>query len=116
MTRNADSHEPVAPTTTQQLTPEDVGRWLVITQGSEHVFDLDRLTYQRLPGHGRGAFSYDSAVLPLGRVDRWPAVGGTFLIWFDDPSRPDEVEHWRQSSTIRSIERLEGKPSEDGQP
>jgi hypothetical protein len=90
----------------QELTPQHRGRYLVTSQGSSHVFDLDAGTYERRPGQGRQAFAHDVRTLALTRVDEWPSVGGMFLIWFDDPDRPDELGHWRQSSIIRSIEAL----------
>lgn len=34
------------------LTPEMSGRWLVTTQGSAHVWDLDAMTWERRPGPG----------------------------------------------------------------
>jgi len=90
------------------LSPDMGGRWLVTTQGSQHVWDIDTMRYARFPGADSisGTFAYDAQTVPLTRVDRWPAVGSTFFIWFDDPLRPDETEHWRQSSAIASIVRL----------
>lgn len=89
-----------------QLTADDTGQWLVTTLGSRHVWDLDAGTYQRIPGATRASFDWDKAVVRLTRVERWPAVGSTSFIWFDDPALPDLVEQWRQSSTIVSIEAI----------
>jgi hypothetical protein len=88
-----------------ELTPAVSGRWRVSTRGSQHVFDLDERTYRRspLPGHGR--FSYDECDVQLTRVERWPRVGSTFLIWVDDPEVPELLEHWHQSSEILRIVR-----------
>jgi len=86
-----------------ELTPQCTGTWLVTTQGSEHVWDLDAMTYRRLPGRGRGQFALDGVEVRITRVDRWPVLGGTSLIWFDDPEHPERLEHWRQSSRIVSI-------------
>jgi hypothetical protein len=88
------------------LTPQHRGRWLVTSRGSTHVFDLDLGTYQRTPGPGRQQFAHDERPMTLTRVERWPTVGEVFFIWLDDPDYPDELEHWRQSSTIRSIVRM----------
>ena len=93
-----------------ELGPDSGGRWLVRSRGSEHFFDLDAGTYRRLRGSGRGKFAHDGFTVRLGRVVRWPRVGDTFFIWVDDPELPDYVEHWHQSSTIRSITRL---PADD---
>lgn len=83
------------------------GRWFVTTQGSEHVWDLDAMTYRRIPGVGRGQFDYDNETHPISRVDFWPEVGSFFRVWYDDPHDPHYVEQFRQSTAVRSIERLE---------
>lgn len=91
----------------RELGPEDTGRWLVTTaRGSRHVWDLDAWTYQRLP-HADASFSapQDGQVLSITRVERWPAVGGTSLVWFDDLDAPNLLEHWRMSNVIVSIQR-----------
>jgi hypothetical protein len=99
-TTAADTSDP-----TVALTPDTHGTWLVTTQGSEHVWNITAqgVTYQRNPGPATNAFDSDGEPLPLTRVDRWPAVGETFFIWFDDPTYPFAIEQWRQSSTVRSI-------------
>lgn len=108
--RDMDTTE--APQSIDALSPDDTGRWLVTTQGSRHIWDLDQRTYQRLPGEGRSSFAHDGGIMTLTRVERWPAVGNTSFIWFDDPTEPHMIEHWRQSSTIVSIERLEDEPEQ----
>jgi hypothetical protein len=87
------------------LSHADTGRWLVTTHGSRHLWNLDEGTYCRLPGDGRAAFALDGIPVKLNRVEAWPAVGQCFLIRFDDIENPS-LEHWRLSSTVRSIERL----------
>ncbi|SOD73563.1 hypothetical protein SAMN05892883_2858 [Jatrophihabitans sp. GAS493] len=81
------------------------GRWLVTSQGSQHVWDLDAMTYQRLRGEGRQRFAHDDATHPITRVVAYPAVGASSHVFFDDPLNPD-MEQWRISSTIRLITRL----------
>ncbi|QFS90491.1 hypothetical protein FIV07_06995 [Mycobacterium sp. THAF192] len=95
------------------LTPDSAGCWLVTTQGSTHVWDLDAMTYTRRPGPASlsGAFDHDERAMPITRVQRWPRVGQTSLVWFDDPEAPAERELSRQSSTIVSITALPGSPS-----
>lgn len=85
-----------------------VGRWLVTTMGSTHVWDIrdDGVHYQRNPGEGRSQFVADGEAVRLTRVERWPVVGSTSFIWFDDLVAPDLVEQWRQSSRVQSIVRL----------
>lgn len=89
----------------EALTPEMRGTWLVKTQGSEHLWDLDCMTYTRKPGSRSlsGAFTFDHRAVLITRVERWPRVGSTSLLWFDDPSNGEQAEHWRQSSGIVSI-------------
>ncbi len=36
----------------------------------------------------------------------YPAVASCHLVFYDDPDRPELLEHWRKSSTISSITRL----------
>jgi hypothetical protein len=81
------------------------GRWLVATQGSCHEWDLDAMTYMRIPGPGSlsGPFALDRQPMAITRVQRWPRVGSASLVWYDDPADPDRLEHWRQSSRIVSI-------------
>lgn len=87
------------------LTPEITGIWLVKTQGSDHIWNLDHHTYTRLPrSHSRsGAFAFDHQPMAITRVERWPRIGSTSLLWYNDPTDPDLTEHWRQSSPIVSI-------------
>lgn len=94
------------PETVDALTPGMTGRWLVTTQGSRHVWDLDAMTYQRIPGAGRGQFAYDLRVVKITRVERWPRVGDVFHVMYDDPREPTRWEQWRRSSAIRRIERI----------
>jgi hypothetical protein len=107
---HSENTEPAAPAPASQpsepadrLTARSTGRWLVRSQGSRHLIDLDAMTYQRLPGPGRARFAHDGHPVRLTRMNRWLRVGSTFLVWVDDPTRPDLLEHWHQSSTIVSI-------------
>jgi hypothetical protein len=90
----------------QSIDETSKGRYLVTTQGSQHIWDLDVMTYQRLPGSSSAAFAHDTSELQITSVERWPEVGRTSLVWFDDPAHPQLLEHWRQSSTIATIELL----------
>jgi hypothetical protein len=96
----------MAPESVDHLGPDSTGRWLVRSRGSEHLFDLDAGTYRRTPGPGRGRFPNDGHTVRLASVERWPRVGGTFLIWIDDREHPDVLEHWHQSSVVQSITRF----------
>lgn len=91
---------------TDFLDRTSTGRWLITTQGSQHILDLDAGTWKRIPGEGRSSFSHDDEVLEFTRIEAWPRVGSIFRVVFDDPGMPDYVEHWRQSSTIKSIEEM----------
>ena len=89
-----------------ELSAEMAGRWLVISQGSTHLWDLDTMTYSRFPGPTSvGRYPNDGSPMRITRVDRWPAVGSTLMVWYDDPEAPQDREHWRQSSAIVSITR-----------
>lgn len=86
-----------------ELGVESTGRWLVYTNNTCHVLDLDAQTYERHPGPASGRFAGDSAVVRLTRVETWPQVGSSMMLWFDDPDVPWAVEHWRVSSPVRRI-------------
>lgn len=92
----------------EELTAEHTGRWLVTTQGSRHVWDLDEMTYMRLPTEASksGAMPHDGRPVRIDRVVWWPKVGERSWLWFDDPQYPLFVEHYRINSVIKRIERL----------
>lgn len=94
--------------TVDSLNAGTLGRWLVTTGGSTHFWDIQpgRVRYRRLPGGASASFVADDVEVTLTRIDRWPAVGATSFIWFDDPDTPMLLEQWRQPSTIASITRL----------
>ena len=101
------------------LTPGMTGRWLVTTQGSRHIWDLDAMTHTRLPGASSpsGSFRFDGRPVPISHVENWPAVGCRSLIWFDDPTDPDLWIHRRLSSMIASIQHIASAaigPDHDG--
>ena len=88
-----------------QLTPETGGRWIVETRSSVHVWDLEALTYTRLPRTPEAAMAIDATPQPITEVAIWPRVGGASLVLFDEPGDPDQ-EHWHKSGTILAITRL----------
>lgn len=87
------------------LEPGMGGLWLVTTQGSEHIWDLDKMTYRRIPGAAQ--FAGDDETHAVTRVSLWPRVGQVFLVWYDDPEDPSRLDQFRRSSIVRTIERLE---------
>lgn len=101
----SDCIPPSPPVEVTELTPSMRGVWLVVTQGSHHVWDLDAMTYTRIPGPASlsGPFVMDGQPMPITRVQRWPRVGSTSLVFYDDPVRPLDYEHFRKSSRIESI-------------
>lgn len=100
----------------QESTPGMGGRWLVVTQGSAHEWDLDAKTYMRVPGTASvsGPFAFDSQPMAITRVVRWPRVGSTSLVVYDDPAHPDALEQWRQWSQIVSITKIPAGASTTG--
>lgn len=95
--------------TVEALDETMTGTWMVWTLGSTHLWDFrpDGVYWTRLPGAGRSQFVGDADAQRLTRVERWPAIDGVHFLWFDDPHRPWSTEQWRQSSTVRHIERVE---------
>lgn len=103
-------HAPQTPV--EALRPDMGGRWEVCARSSTHIWDLDSMTYTRLPGLNSTPMPYDGVPVSMTRVEAWPAVGQQALLFFDDPDDPAR-EHWRICSTIRVIVRL---PSGEGDP
>ncbi len=91
------------PETVQELGPEMTGRWLVSTGGSTHVWDLNAMTYTRVPGPGRGNSPYDNVALPIWDVKAWPKLGQSFYVELD--ATATQIE-WRMSTEVRRIERM----------
>lgn len=91
---------------TLTLPDDSGGVWKVTTRSSAHIFDLDRMLYMRETSGGN-SFAHDGRWCPLTRIETAPRVGEKFLIWLDDPDHPDVLEHWRVSSTITGIARVE---------
>lgn len=99
--------------TTEELAPESAGRWLVTTEHSRHIWDLDAMTYTRLPKHPEARrHDHDATVVRINRVVWWPKVGTRPYLWFDDPENPMFIEHWRINTAVVKIERL---ADEDGE-
>ena len=89
--------------TVQELTPDMGGRWLVTTQGSTHIWDLDSWTYERRPGAGRGNFGGDGVPQPIWCVKRFPRVGESFYVELDESLTQIQ---FRISTEVRRIERI----------
>jgi hypothetical protein len=97
-----------------ELGPQDSGVWLICTNGTRHVWDLDRRLFCRIPGRLTRAalMPFDETALRWSRVQAWLGVGARLIVWFDDPGAagPATVEHFRASSTIAMICRLNHDP------
>lgn len=89
--------------TVSELTADTGGRWLVTTQGSQHVWDLDAWTYERRPGRGRGQFVGDGVPQRIWCVGAFPKVGFSFYVELDDT--PTQVQT-RLSTEVVRIERI----------
>lgn len=91
-----------------ELLPGMTGVWLVVSQGSRHEWDLGAMTYMRIAGQDSksGRFALDGQRMPITRVGRWPRIGSTSLVFYDDPARPLDYEQFRQSSRVESITRI----------
>lgn len=90
------------------LNPSMDGRWIVKTQGSEHVWDLDLNLYERHQLDGLNPMRCDRQplALPPHNVLRWPEVGQVFIILVADVSDdPHTFATMRTSSLIVSITR-----------
>lgn len=92
--------------TAELLTPGHDGRWLITTITSRHIWDLDRMTYQRLPGSTGTPMSNDDQEVAITRVAQWPAVGNQSLLFYDSPEAPSLFEEFRLSAIINRIQRI----------
>ncbi|BBY99434.1 hypothetical protein [Mycolicibacterium fallax] len=101
------------PETVTELGPGMGGRWLVTTRGSQHIWDLDRMTYTRIPGAGRGQFIGDGQPQRIWNIGAWPKVGQSFYLEWDWTY--DAVQT-RLSSTVQKIERLADDEPEPDEP
>ncbi|GAB2526654.1 hypothetical protein [Paramicrobacterium agarici] len=84
-----------------ELTIHDVGVWIVHTQGSIHILDLDNKTATRVPGAGRTS-SINDRTRPLRTLETC-RVGerGRWTMTSDDPMTD---HYWHVTSTIRAIQ------------
>lgn len=112
----------------QADTPPRVGNYVTarvgnyVTDNPSHLGNyvtadnLDAKTYMRVPGPASvsGPFAFDSKPMVITRVVRWPRVGSTSLVVYDDPAYPDDLEQWRQSSQIVSITKIPARTSTTG--
>lgn len=101
------------PETVTELTSGMGGRWLVTTRGSQHVFDLDHMTYTRIPGAGRGQFLGDGQPQRIWNIGAWPKVGSSFYLEWDWTYTQVQT---RLSSTVQRIERLVDEPETEDEP
>ena len=92
-----------APEDVTDLATQVAGRWLLRTQSSEHVIDLDRGTWERIPGPG--ALRYDAPSSGLLRTFEDCAVGQCAFI--TTRSADPLVDYfWARTTLILSIGRL----------
>lgn len=92
----------------EKITAESTGIYLVKTQGSTHLWNLDEGWYVRNPTRTdstysevlRGLGGLNGTQQPLEKVERYPEVGGTFMVFLPPP------HNYHRSSQIRSIERI----------
>ena len=94
------------PVSVERLTPDMIGKWLVTTRGSQHIWDLDNMTYCRINTSGKNPMDFDDKTFQITAVAVWPRVGFVSKVYYDDPNYPNDLEQWRQSSTIKSIEQI----------
>lgn len=89
----------------EELIPHMGGKWVVQTQGTLHVWDLDEETYERRQHDGLNPMRSDREVvdLPPNNVITWPKVGEVFHILIEVDSYDGYGITSRRSSLIRSI-------------
>lgn len=104
--RAADRDTQLELRTIKSLSPAMRGAWLVRTERSLHLWDLDEMTYTRRPGpsdSGFGGMHWDGRPMPITHVAAWPSLGDNFIVWFDDPEDSDQREHCHSSTAVLTI-------------
>lgn len=89
----------------EELTPGMTGRWIVQTQGTLHLFDLDAHEYERRQHDGLNPMRQDHTrvALPDDAIIVWPTVGSMFRIVVSVDGYDGYMGSVRTSSLIRSI-------------
>jgi hypothetical protein len=95
--------------TINKITPEMSGNYIITTRNTLHKWNMvdGTIAYSRHPMDDSNPFWSDGEEYRITTVIKWPEVGKSFGFYFDDPETPLQLEHWRVSSTIKSIERVE---------
>jgi len=93
----------------KKLSPGMRGMYLVTTQSSTHIWNLDDMEYTRVPGKkSRNSFAYDYVPAKITLIAKWPEVGNISCIFYDDPY-DRSMEQYRISSKIKSIKKISPK-------
>lgn len=92
------------PVEVTNLATQTSGRWLLTTEKSQHLIDLDRMFWERIPGPD--ALPYDAPYTGHIRAFDDLAVGRHGYI-ITEPDRPLVEYNWARTSLIRAIEPLE---------
>lgn len=103
--------------TVDELTADMLGVWLVTTEGSRSIWDLEDMTYTRTPLNDgiSGPRLWDGETKPILQVLKWPQIGhpsGLSFIRDDVPREEGLVVRTRLTSEVQSIERLEPDQAE----
>ena len=96
----------------RELTGGESGCWVVTTEHSEHMFDLDAGTVERVPGPDAVPFSSDRP-RPLRTIEQcqvgkrgyWTVFSDDFMVEFK----------WHLSTEVLRIVRVPGTGSADGE-
>jgi len=104
---------------TDRLEDGWTGQWLVVTESSTHLFDLDDRTATRYPGTGAGGVGdrlvpvsglrQDSEPIPLIELHRCK-IGKRLLAVLD--VRRDGVITVRETTIVVSIDRVDPEPDQ----
>jgi hypothetical protein len=91
----------------KQLKADAKGKYLITTQGSQHLWDMDQepWTWVRMQKDGLNPMYFDERTQYIRIIEAMPAVGGTFRIWWSET--PDGMVTWHISSIIVKIEKVE---------
>src|SRR5262245_8909226 len=95
--------------TVNELRAGMEGRWIVQTEGSEHVFDFDAQTYRRFATAKEMPYDQTPLVFNPEYVIIWPKVGQSFALYLpiEEASGHMIRGKFRTSGPIVEIRRVE---------
>jgi hypothetical protein len=95
------------PAEVTDLATQQTGRWLLTTETSRHIADLDRRFWERLPGPNAPRYGAPNK----GHIRTFDGLKvGRFGMIITEPDRALVEYYWAKTSLIRAIDQLDASP------